>query len=91
MEAMVFAFISVPPSSTSVLVEEQVPVGERKSALVRLSAHTLTTLVEFVAAVATEPAMAAPAIKAAITFMFFMAIMLPYFSVIFLLEQCEKV
>ena len=28
-EAMVFAFISLPPSSTSVLDEEQVPVGER--------------------------------------------------------------
>jgi hypothetical protein len=50
--------------------------------LVRLSAHTFTVLVEFVAAVATEPAMAAPAIKAAITLKFFMTPILPYFPVI---------
>jgi hypothetical protein len=42
-------------------------------------------------AVATEPAMAAPAIKAAITLMFFITMMLPYFPVRFLLDQWEKV
>jgi hypothetical protein len=58
---------------------------------VRLSAHAVTTLGEFVDAVATEPAMAAPAIKAAITLMFFMTMMLLYFPVIFLLDRWEKV
>jgi hypothetical protein len=58
---------------------------------VRLSAHAFTTLGEFVEAVATEPAMAAPAIKAAITLMFFITMMLPYFPVRFLLDQWEKV
>ena len=57
----------------------------------RLSAHAFTTLIEFVEAVATEPAMAAPAIKAAITLAFFITMMLPYFPVRFLLDQWEKV
>ena len=90
-EAIVFEFISLPPSSTRVLAEEQVPEGERKRALVRLSTHAFTTLDELVDAVATEPAMAAPAIKAAMTLMFFMTMMLPYFPVIFLLDRWEKV
>lgn len=90
-EAMVFEFISLPPSSTRVLADEHVPEGERKRALVRLSAHAFTTVGEFVAAVATEPAMAAPAIKAAMTLMFFMSTMLPYFPVITLSVVWEKV
>jgi hypothetical protein len=90
-EAIAFEFKSVPPNSTRVLADEHVPEGERKRALVRLSAHAFTTLGEFVDAVATDPAMAAPAIKAAMTLMFFMSTMLPYFPVIILSVVWEKV
>jgi hypothetical protein len=69
--------MALPPSSTSVRFEGQVPFEERYIACVRLSAHALTTLVGLVDAVATDPAIAAPATKAAITLMFFMDGMLP--------------
>jgi hypothetical protein len=50
------------PISTRVRFVEQVPVGERKSAPVRLSAHAVITEAGVVvAAVATPPAMIAPA------------------------------
>jgi hypothetical protein len=50
------------PISTRVRLVEQVPVDERKSAPVRLSAHAVITEDgAVVAAVATPPAMIAPA------------------------------
>jgi hypothetical protein len=76
-EEIDFVFMALPPISTRVLDVGHVPFCERKIACVRLSAQTLRTLVEFVEAVATDPAMAAPATKAAITLMFFMDGMLP--------------
>jgi hypothetical protein len=52
----------VLPISTKVRADEQVPVDERKSAPVRLSAHAvITDEGDVVAAVATPPAMIAPA------------------------------
>jgi hypothetical protein len=59
---MALAFMPVLPISTKVRADEQVPVGERKRAPVRLSAHAVITDVgDVVAAVATPPAMIAPA------------------------------
>jgi hypothetical protein len=53
------------PISTSVRFEEHVPVDERKSAPVRLSAQAVITEDgAVVAAVATPPAMIAPATNA---------------------------
>jgi hypothetical protein len=67
-DAIALAFIPVPPISTKVRPVAQLPVVERKRACVRLSAHALIEPDEdVVAAVAIEPATAAPAIKAAIT------------------------
>jgi hypothetical protein len=60
-----FALSPVPPISTRVRAEEHVPVLERKSAPVRLSAHAvITDDGDVEAAVATPPAMRAPAINA---------------------------
>ncbi len=43
-EEIAFVFMAFPPISTSVLDEEQVPLGEMKRAWVLLSAQALTTL-----------------------------------------------
>jgi hypothetical protein len=52
-----------------VRADEQVPVDERKSAPVRLSAHAvITDEGDVVAAVATPPAISVPARKALTTF-----------------------
>jgi hypothetical protein len=89
---MALVFIPVPPISTNVRLEEHVPVVERKSAWVRLSAHALSVPVgEVIAAVATEPASAAPAMNAPITLMFFICKILPYFPESFLLSILEKI
>jgi hypothetical protein len=68
----------VPPISTRVRFVEQVPVDERKRAPVRLSAQAVMTEDgAVVAAVATPPAMIAPATNAlmilvgVLTLMFF--------------------
>ncbi len=59
------ALSPVLPISTRVRAEEHVPVLERKSAPVRLSAHAvMTDDGDVEAAVATPPATRAPAIKA---------------------------
>jgi len=59
---MALAFMPLLPISTRVRVVEQVPVGERYSAPVRLSAQAVITEDgPVVAAVATPPAMIAPA------------------------------
>jgi hypothetical protein len=60
--------MSAPPISTRVRVDEQVPVDERKRAPVRLSAQAVMTEDgAVVAAVATPPAMIAPATNALMT------------------------
>jgi hypothetical protein len=57
------------PISTRVRLVEQVPVDERKRAPVRLSAQAVMTEDgDVVAAVATPPAMIAPARNAAVIF-----------------------
>ncbi len=43
-EDIAFVFMAFPPISTSVLDEEQVPLGATKRAWVLLSAQALTTL-----------------------------------------------
>jgi hypothetical protein len=63
------ALIELLPISRSVLFAAHVPDLARVKACVRLSAQTETLLTtEFVEAVATEPAITAPKIKAAVTF-----------------------
>ena len=85
-EEIALVFIPFPPISTSVRLDEHVPVVERNSAWVRLSAHALRVPVgEVIAAVATEPASAAPAINAPITLTFFICKILPYIPESFLL------
>jgi hypothetical protein len=65
---MALAFKPALPISTSVRVVEQVPVDERKRAPVRLSAQAvITDDGDVVAAVATPPAMIAPARNALMT------------------------
>ena len=85
-DAIALVFMPLPPISTNVRLEEHVPVVDRKSACVRLSAHAFKVPdEEFVAAVAIEPARAAPAIKAAITLTLFMGKILPQLPESFLL------
>jgi hypothetical protein len=91
-EEMVFVFIPFPPISIRVRPLEQVPLLEMKSAPVRLSAQAFTEPVGWViAAVAIDPATAAPATNAATNLpvreneIFIIQIM-PNFSEFFLLE-----
>ena len=68
-DEIALAFIPVLPISTKVRFVGQVPVAERKRAPVRLSAHAvITDDGDVVAAVATPPAISAPARNALATF-----------------------
>jgi hypothetical protein len=68
-DEIALAFMPVLPISTKVRADEQVPVDERKSAPVRLSAQAvITDDGDVVAAVATPPAMIAPATNALMSF-----------------------
>ena len=63
------AFIELLPISIAVLLALHTPALAKVSTWVRLSAQTITLpTTELVFAVATEPAMTAPKIKAAVTF-----------------------
>jgi hypothetical protein len=85
-DAIALVFMPLPPISTRVRLEEHVPLVDKKSAWVRLSAHALSVPVEeLVAAVAIDPARAAPAIKLPITLTCFMGEILPQLSENFLL------
>jgi hypothetical protein len=75
---MALVFIPLPPISTSVRLDAQVPVVERKRAWVRLSAHALRVpVVGVIAAVAIDPARAAPTINAATTLTFNLIFLIP--------------
>jgi hypothetical protein len=88
--------MAFPPISISVRPLEQVPVLERKSAPVRLSAHAFTAPVGCVmAAVAIEPAATAPAMNAAATLLrsekvIFIRLIMPNFPEYFLLDTSEE-
>jgi hypothetical protein len=85
-DAIALVFMPLPPISTSVRLEEHVPVVERKRAWVRLSAHAFRVpVVELVAAVAIDPASAAPAINAPITLTCFIDKIMPEIPESFLL------
>jgi hypothetical protein len=90
-DAIALVFMALPPISTRVRFEEQVPLGETKRACVFLSAHAVTTLDGWVFATdAIDPAITAPATNALTTiaplnFLLLINPILSYFPEIFLL------
>ena len=95
-EEIAFVFMAFPPISISVRPLVQVPVLDRKSAPVRLSAQAFTAPVGCVtAAVAIDPAATAPAMNAAATLLrsekvVFIRVIMPNFAECFLLEVSEE-